>query len=70
MLDNVTSNFMLPVASIGTCIYLGWFAPAGLFHDQITNGGTVRSRMFRIVRFIIRYLAPVLILCVLLSPLL
>lgn len=29
MLDNVTSNFMLPVASIGTCIYLGMVRPGG-----------------------------------------
>ncbi|MDE6489921.1 MAG: sodium-dependent transporter, partial [Muribaculaceae bacterium] len=70
MLDNITSNFMLPIASLGTCIYLGWFAPAGLFCSQMSNGGTIRSRMFGLIRFIIRYIAPILILFVLLSTIL
>lgn len=68
-LDNVTSNIMLPVGSIGTCIYLGWYAPKGLLDDQITNGGTLRARGLWLVRFIIRYVAPVLIFMVLVAPL-
>ena len=68
-LDNITSNIMLPVGSIGACVYLGWFAPKGLLRDQITNGGTLRARSLRVVRFIIRYVAPVLIFLVLIAPL-
>lgn len=67
-LDFFATNICLPVGSIFLCIYLGWFAPVGLFERQLTNDGTIRSRFVGIIRFIIRYLAPVLIALVLLSP--
>lgn len=60
-LDNFATNILLPVGSIAICVYLGWFAPKGLLHSQLTNGGTIRSRISGIVMFIIRYIAPVMI---------
>ena len=68
-LDNFTSNIMLPIVSIGVCIYVGWFAPKGLLHNQLTNYGSLQSRFSYVVMFIIRYLAPVLIALILLWPL-
>lgn len=68
-LNNVTSNVMLPVAAIATCLFLGWFAPRGLFRSEMTNGESMRSRVYGISLFIIRYLAPVLIVFVLVAPL-
>lgn len=66
-LDTVATNLMLPVVSILICLYMGWFAPKTLFRDQLTNHGTVRMRLYPTVIFIIRYVAPALILLVLLS---
>ena len=68
-LDAFATNILLPVGSILLCIYLGWFAPRGLLHDQLTNHGSIRSRLSGIVMFIIRYVAPVIISVILLSPL-
>lgn len=68
-LDNFATNILLPVGSIAICIYLGWFAPKGLLKQELTNNGTIRSRLSGIVMFIIRYIAPVLISAILLSPL-
>lgn len=67
-LDFFATNICLPVGSIFLCVYLGWFSPKGLFERQLTNAGTIRSRFVGIIRFIIRYLAPILIALVLLSP--
>lgn len=69
-LDFITAEFMLPVASIGLCLYMGWVAPRHLLQDEMTNFGKFRSRLFMPVLLIVRYLAPVLILMVLISPLL
>ncbi|MCM1483399.1 MAG: sodium-dependent transporter [Muribaculaceae bacterium] len=66
-LDTVATNIMLPVASLGLCIYIGWFAPKGLLYNQMSNRGTIRTRTVGLIMFLIRYVAPVLIAMVLLS---
>lgn len=70
LLDFATANFMLPIAAIVLCLYMGWVAPKRLLRDQMTNLGHNRSRLFAPILFIIRYLAPPLIFLVLISPLL
>lgn len=69
LLDTFSTNILLPVTSIGVCVFIGWFAPKNLLKDQLTNNGTLKSRMIGIVTFIIRWIAPALIALILLSPL-
>ncbi len=64
-LDNFTTNILLPVVSIGVCVYMGWFAPKGLLKSELSNGGSLRSRATGPVLFIIRYIAPLLIALIL-----
>ncbi|MDE6301445.1 MAG: sodium-dependent transporter, partial [Muribaculaceae bacterium] len=64
-LDKFSTNFLLPLASIGACVYLGWFAPRHLLRDQLTNGGTFRAPFAGPIVFIIRFIAPVLIALIL-----
>lgn len=66
-LDNLATNIMLPVVSIFMCLYMGWFAPRDLLSEQLTNNGTFRTRLYRPILFIIRFVAPVLIAIVLAS---
>lgn len=66
-LDNFTTNILLPLVSLGVCIYLGWSAPKGLLGDQLSNNGTLQSRITPAVMLIIRYVAPVLIAVILIS---
>lgn len=68
--DNFATNVLLPIVAMTTCIYLGWFTPKRFMEDQITNGGTVRSWVLRPLLFIVRWVAPVLIFIILISPLL
>lgn len=65
--DFVASNLLLPLGSLLMCIYLGWFAPKGLLPDQLTNGGTLRSRVVGIVKFLIRWVAPIAIAAIFIS---
>lgn len=67
LLDNLTAKYMLPVAAMGVCIYVGWVAPRGLLRSQLTNGGTLRSRLAAPALLAIRFIAPLLILLVLIS---
>ena len=63
-LDTLATNVLLPVVSIGLCIWLGWFAPKGLLSDQLSNAGSLKARLALPIRFIIRWIAPLLILTV------
>ncbi len=69
LLDTVATNVMLPVASIITCIYIGWFAPKGYLRRELTNHGTIGSRTYPVIMCIIRYVAPVIISIILLGAL-
>lgn len=66
-LDAFTTNVLLPLVSMGVCIYVGWFAPKGLLRSELTNNGTYRSRVTSAVLFIIRYAAPLLIAAIMIS---
>lgn len=67
LFDYVATNILLPIGSIFLCIYVGWFAPKGMFRNQITNNGTIRSRMAPVILSLVRYVAPLLIAIVLIS---
>ncbi len=69
-LDNTATNIMLPVAAILTCIFLGWATPKEYFRNELTNNGHVGVRLFPVVRFIVRYAAPVLIAVILAAKIL
>lgn len=66
LLDYVTANYMLPLVSIGTCLFVGWFAPRAMYKKQLSNDGTIRSHVTIVTTWIIRVVAPVLILVILL----
>lgn len=66
-LDTVATNIMLPVGGILMCIYMGWIAPRSFFRNEMTNGGTLKSRIFGIVAFIVKWIAPLLIAMILIS---
>jgi len=64
-LDTVATNIMLPLGGIFLCIYMGWVAPRSFFYNEITNHGTLRSHTFRLMAFIVKWIAPVLIALIL-----
>lgn len=67
LLDAFTTNILLPLVSMGVCIYVGWFAPSGLLREQISNKSTLRSWATPIVLFIIRFAAPIMIATIMAS---
>lgn len=66
-LDTVATNIMLPVCSIGVCLFVGWKAPEQLLRDQLTNYGSFNSRIYTPVQISVRYLCPILIAIVFIS---
>ncbi|MCF0218894.1 MAG: sodium-dependent transporter [Muribaculaceae bacterium] len=66
-LNQSATDYLLTLSSVVLCVWLGWFAPKTLLRDQLTNEGSLKIWYYGIVRFTLRYVAPILILFVFLE---
>ena len=64
------SKIILPIGGIIICLFTGWYLDRKLVENELTNGGTLRFRFFRLYYFIIRYVAPLAIAAVFVQELL
>lgn len=62
--DGLTANIMLPLGSMLTCLFVGWYVPRKVVHSEFTNGSTINSRYFSLFLFAVRYVCPLCILLV------
>jgi NSS family neurotransmitter:Na+ symporter len=53
--DYIASNVLLPLGGMLTAIFAGWFMTRDAARDEL---GIRRLAVFRIWRFLIRYVAP------------
>ena len=67
--DQLTANFMLPTGAILACLFVGWYIPKQVAHDEFTNWGTHGQYLFPIYLFAVRYLCPLCIILVFLHQL-
>lgn len=70
LLDFVTSNIMLPIGGLLIVIFVGWRLGKLKFFEEVSNEGTIKASLKKVIFFIIRYLAPVAIAIVFISGLL
>ena len=59
--DFVSSTILLPFGGMLISIFTGWYLNKRLMYDELTNYGTVRVRYFKVLVFILRFVAPVAI---------
>jgi NSS family neurotransmitter:Na+ symporter len=67
--DQLTANVMLPLGSMLTCIFVGWYIPRQTVYDEFTNQGTADRHLFGIFLFAIRYVCPLCITLIFLHQL-
>lgn len=67
--DFVTGQVFLPLGGFLTCLFVGWAAPRKVMFDEVTNGGTLRPRLFGVYLFAVRYFCPAAIAAVFLHQL-
>ena len=70
LFDFTASKIILPIGGIIICLFTGWHLDRKLVESELTNGGTLRFRLFRLYYFIIRYVAPLAIAAVFLQEIL
>ena len=63
-LDSLCSDWLLPLGGLVFTLFVGWKMSKAAVRDEFTNGGTVNTRLFGVIYFLMRYVAPVGILVV------
>ena len=61
LMDFVSSNILLPLGGVLIVIFVGWRLGKAKFFEEVTNDGTIKASLKKIIFFIIRYLAPIAI---------
>ncbi len=69
LFDFVTGQLFLPIGGFLTCIFIGWFVPRKVVHDEFTNWGTLKGSLFGVFLFLVRFVCPVSILLIFLHQL-
>ena len=67
--DQLTANFMLPLGGMLACLFVGWYIPRQVVHDEFTNYGQLNHSFYRVYLFAVRYVCPVCIILVFLHQL-
>jgi NSS family neurotransmitter:Na+ symporter len=65
-LDFISSNLLLPVGALLTCIFIGWRLPRSLVDTELQEETTGTRRM---ILLLLRYICPIAIAAVLVAAL-
>ena len=67
--DFVTGQLFLPIVGFFACLFIGWYVPKDIVRDEFTNWGTLRSPLYPVFLFCVRFVCPTGILLVFLNQL-
>jgi len=70
-LDGLCANWLMPFGGVVAVVFVGWMMKKTEFHEELSSNGThkVSVRFVSVLKFVIRYIAPVGVLAVFLSQL-
>ena len=68
IMDYISNNCFMPLVAIGTCILIGWITGPGMIIEEAEKSGCKMGRK-RLYVVMIRYVAPVLLVILLLKSL-
>ena len=69
LLDFVTAKLMLPLSGLLVCLFVGWYLKRSVSYEELTNYGLQKAPYFSVYMFILKYLAPVVILLIFVNEL-
>lgn len=61
LFDFVTAKIMLPMGGMFIAIFTGWYLDKRIVWEEISNNGTLKIQIYRLLIFILRFIAPVAI---------
>ena len=65
-IDNFSSNVLMTLGSLLTVLFVGWRLKKTDIYDEFTNGGSISAnvKIFGVLWFLIRYVAPLAIIVI------
>ena len=64
LFDFLVAKLLMPIGSLLMCVFVGWVVDEQVVRQEITNQGTLRSPLYRLWLFLVRYVAPLCILLI------
>lgn len=68
-MDKFSANILLPIGSLFIVIFVGWKMGKQDFYDELTNQNTLKISIKSFIFFIIKYVAPIVILTIFINQL-
>lgn len=69
LFDFLVAKFMMPIGSLIMCVFVGWIADEKIVRNEITNEGKIQSWLYPAWHFLVRFVAPVLIVLIFINEL-
>lgn len=68
-MDKFSANILLPVGALFIVIFVAWKMGKESFYDEITNQNTLKIAVKKFIFFIIKYVAPIVIIAIFINQL-
>lgn len=67
LFDYLTANLLLPLGGFFTSIFVGWILDKSILRRELTNDGALSGAIVPMVRFMLRWVCPLIVLAILLD---
>ena len=61
LFDFVTAKIMLPLGGLCISLFTGWYLDKKIVWSEITNDGSLKVPVYKLIIFILKYMAPIAI---------
>jgi NSS family neurotransmitter:Na+ symporter len=68
-MDKFSANFLLPIGALFIVIFVAWKMGKDSFYDEITNQNTLKISVKKFIYFIIKFVAPIVIVAIFINQL-
>ena len=69
LLNFTASNLLLPLGGLMIVLFVGWYMKGVDVKDELSNGGLLKVKIFSVLMFLLKFIAPVAIAIVLFDSL-
>ncbi len=69
ILDFTASNILLPLGGLTIVLFVGWYMKGLDYKEELSNNGLLKVKIFGVLMFLLKFIAPVAIALILLNSL-
>ena len=57
--DFITAKLMMPLGGFFISLFTGWYLDKKIVREELTNRGTLRLRIYGLIVFLLKFVAPI-----------